>query len=89
MTEASPERPRHRARRAVGTTLLVVSWLVITVLGSVALLRLVAWDTDQPLVVLDALTLVVYLPAWLVAAGAVITRRWCLTAAAAIIVAAS
>ena len=55
-------------------------------LGLVALLRLVAWDSLEPLVVLDALTLVVYLPAWVVAAGALIARRWWLAAAAVVVV---
>jgi endonuclease/exonuclease/phosphatase (EEP) superfamily protein YafD len=54
----------------------------------VALLRLVAWDSAEPLIVLNALTFIVYLPAWVVAAAAVITRRWWLAAAAALIVAA-
>ena len=60
----------------------------MAVLGIVALLRLVAWDSVQPLIVLDALTLIVYLPAWVVAAGALTARRWWLAAAAAVIVAA-
>jgi endonuclease/exonuclease/phosphatase (EEP) superfamily protein YafD len=68
--------------------LLVVGWLIIAVLGLVALLRLVVWDSAEPLIVLNALTLVVYLPAWVVAAGALIARRWWLTGAAAVIVAA-
>jgi endonuclease/exonuclease/phosphatase (EEP) superfamily protein YafD len=66
----------------------VVGWLIVAVLGLVALLRLVAWDSVEPLVVLDALTLIIYLPAWLVAAAALIARRWWLAAAAAVIVAA-
>ena len=68
--------------------LLVVGWLVVAGLGLVALLRLVAWDSAELLIVLDALTLVVYLPAWVVAAGALIARRWWLAAAAAVIIAA-
>ena len=68
--------------------LLVVGWLIVAVLGLVALLRLVAWDSIEPLIVLDALTLIVYLPAWVVAVGALIARRWWLAAAAAVIVAA-
>jgi endonuclease/exonuclease/phosphatase (EEP) superfamily protein YafD len=66
----------------------VVGWLIVAVLGLVALLRLVAWDSLEPLVVLDALTLVVYLPAWVVAAGALVARKWWLAAAAAVVVAA-
>ena len=68
--------------------MLAVGWLIVTVLGLVALLRLVAWDSAQPLIVLDALTLVIYLPAWVVAAGALIARRWWLLAAAVVVVAA-
>jgi endonuclease/exonuclease/phosphatase (EEP) superfamily protein YafD len=68
--------------------LLAVGWLVVAALGLVALLRLVAWDSAEPLIVLDALTLVVYLPAWVVAAGALMARRWWLAAAAAVIIAA-
>ena len=68
--------------------LFVAGWLIVAVLGLVALLRLVAWDSVEPLAVLDALTLIVYLPAWVVAVGALIARRWWLAAAAAVIVAA-
>jgi endonuclease/exonuclease/phosphatase (EEP) superfamily protein YafD len=68
--------------------LLIVGWLIVAVLGLLALLRLVAWDSVEPLIVLDALTLIVYLPAWVVAVGALIARRWWLAAAAAVIVAA-
>ena len=63
----------------------MVGWLIVAVLGLVALLRLVAWDSLEPLVVLDALTLVVYLPAWVVAAGALMARQWWLAAAAAVV----
>jgi endonuclease/exonuclease/phosphatase (EEP) superfamily protein YafD len=80
--------PRVRKWGVIGVGLLVVGWLIVAVLGLVALLRLVAWDSFQPLVVLDALTLVVYLPAWVVAAGALIAQRWWLAAAAGVVVAA-
>ncbi len=86
--ETCPLRRRHRGPAVVRVGLLVAGWLVVAVLGLVALLRLVAWDSLQPLSVLDALTLIVYLPAWVVAAGALIARRWWLAAAAAVIVAA-
>ena len=85
--ETCPPR-RHRGSAIVRIGLLVVGWLIVAALGLVALLRLVAWDSVEPLIVLDALTLVVYLPAWVVAAGALIARRWWLAAAAAVIVAA-
>jgi endonuclease/exonuclease/phosphatase (EEP) superfamily protein YafD len=87
LAETSSPRRRHGGT-AVRVGLLAVGWLVVAVLGLVALLRLVAWDAFQPLIVLDALTLVIYLPAWVVAAGALIARRWRLAAAAAVIVAA-
>jgi endonuclease/exonuclease/phosphatase (EEP) superfamily protein YafD len=78
----------HRGPAVLRIGLVVVGWLIVAVLGLVALLRLVAWDSVEPLIVLDALTLIVYLPAWIVAAGALIARRWWLAAAAAIIIAA-
>ena len=84
--ETSP--PRRRGSAAVKAGLLVVGWLVVAVLGLIAFLRLVAWDSLQPLIVLDALTLIIYLPAWVVAAGALIARRWWLGTAALAIVAA-
>jgi len=86
--ETCPPRRRYRGPAVVRAGLLVVGWLIVAVLGLVALLRLVAWDSAEPLIVLDALTLVVYLPAWAVAAGALIARRWWLAAAAVVIVAA-
>lgn len=73
--------------QAVRAGLLAVGWLIVAGLGLLALLRIVAWDSIEPLIVLDSLTLVLYLPSWVVAAGALIARRWRL-AAAAIVVAA-
>jgi endonuclease/exonuclease/phosphatase (EEP) superfamily protein YafD len=81
-------RRRHRGPAVVRVALLVGCWLIVAVLGLVALLRFVAWDSIEPLIVLDALTLVVYLPAWAVAIGALVARRWWLAAAAAVVVAA-
>ena len=86
--ETDPPRHHHRGRVVGGIGLLVVSWLIVAMLGLLALLRLVAWDEIQPLVVLNALTSVVYLPAWIVASGALMARRWRLTAAAIAVVAA-
>ena len=83
-----PPRRRYRTPAVVRVGLLAVGWLVVAVLGLVALLRLVAWDVLEPLIVLDALALAIYLPAWIVAAGALIARRWWLAAAAAVTVAA-
>ena len=86
--ETYPPSRRRRGSAVVRVGLLVVGWLIIAVLGLVVLMRLVAWDSVEPLIVLDALTMIVYLPAWVVAAGALLARRWWLGAAAAVIVAA-
>jgi endonuclease/exonuclease/phosphatase (EEP) superfamily protein YafD len=86
--QTRPPRRRHPGPAVVRAGLLAAGWLVVAVLGLVALLRLVAWDAAEPLIVLNALTLVVYLPAWVVAATALLARRWRLAAAAAVIVAA-
>ena len=83
-----PPRRRHRGPAVVRVGLLIVGWLIVAVLGLIALLRLVAWDAIEPLIVLDALTLIIYLPAWVVAIGALIVRRWWLAAAAGVIVVA-
>lgn len=83
-----PPRGRHRGPAVVLVGLFVVGWLIVTVLGLVALLRLVAWDSVEPLIVLDALAPIVYLPAWVVAVGALIVRRWWLAVAAVVIVVA-
>lgn len=86
--ETNAPRRCHRGPAVIRVGLLVVGWLIVAVLALVALLRLVAWDSVEPLIVLDALTLIVYLPAWVVAVGALLARRWWLAAAAAVIVAA-
>jgi len=86
--ETYPPRRRRRGPAVARVGLLVVGWLIVALLGLVALLRLVAWDSVEPLIVLDSLALIVYLPAWVVAVGALIARRWWLAAAAAAIVAA-
>jgi endonuclease/exonuclease/phosphatase (EEP) superfamily protein YafD len=67
--------PRRRPGR-LGFALLVLGWLIAGVLALVALLRLVAWDSLEPLIVFNALTLVIYLPAWVVAVVALLARRW-------------
>jgi endonuclease/exonuclease/phosphatase (EEP) superfamily protein YafD len=66
----------------------VIGWLIVAVLGLVAILRLVAWDSLPWLIVLNALTLEIYLPAWILAVGALVARRWWLGAAAVSIVVA-
>ena len=49
-------------------------------------MRVVAWDALQLLVILNAFTLFVYLPAWLIAAVAALCRRWWLAAASLVVV---
>jgi endonuclease/exonuclease/phosphatase (EEP) superfamily protein YafD len=86
--EIQTPRRGHHGPSLVRVGLRAAGWLIVAVLGLVALLRLVAWDSVEPLIVLNALTLIVYLPAWGVAAAALVTRHWWLAAAAAVIVAA-
>ena len=64
------------------TAIAALGWTVVVALGVLALLRVVAWDSLEPLIVLNALTLIVYLPAWVVAIGAAVARKWWLSAAA-------
>ncbi|MHB1582464.1 MAG: endonuclease/exonuclease/phosphatase family protein [Acidimicrobiales bacterium] len=53
-----------------------MSWALAVGLAIVALLHLVAWDSVEPLMVANALEQWLYLPAWAVATGALLTRRW-------------
>ena len=66
----------------------VVGWIVVVPLGIVALLRIVAWDDDFVLVFLNSVSVIVYLPAWIVAIAAGIGRRYVLTGAALLVVVA-
>jgi len=86
--ETGTPRRRPFGPPVVRTCLLAVGWLIVGMLGLVALLRLVAWDSVEPLIALNAFTLIVYLPAWVVIAGALVARHWWLAAAAAVIIAA-
>ncbi|HEX3752597.1 MAG TPA: endonuclease/exonuclease/phosphatase family protein [Streptosporangiaceae bacterium] len=86
--KASPLRPRRRRLTGVRLGLYVIGWLVVAGLGLLALLRVVAWDDAEILMVFDALYLTIYLPAWVVAAVALIARRWWLGGAALVVVAA-
>jgi endonuclease/exonuclease/phosphatase (EEP) superfamily protein YafD len=64
----------------------VILWIVVGALALVALMRLVAWDSFEPFAVLNALTPVVYLPAWAVVLVAVAGRRFVVAGAAALVV---
>jgi endonuclease/exonuclease/phosphatase (EEP) superfamily protein YafD len=67
---------------------VLLGWIVVGVLAVFALLRIVAWDSLEPLIVVNALTMVVYLPAWIVAIGAALFRHWLLMGAALVVVVA-
>ncbi len=72
---------RNRLLHAIG-------WLVVAPLAAVALARVVAWDSRSVLVGLNAVTPLLFLPAWAVALVAGLLRRWALLAAATVLVAA-
>lgn len=67
--------------------MVALCWLVVAVLGVVALVRIVAWDgLWWPFVLIDALTTIAYLPAWLIAVVACALRRVGLALAAVALV---
>jgi endonuclease/exonuclease/phosphatase family metal-dependent hydrolase len=86
--KAGPLRPNRRRPSGIGLLLLAIGWLIVAGLGLLALLRVVAWDDAEILMVLNSLYLTIYLPAWAVAAVALIARRWWLGGAALVVVAA-
>lgn len=55
---------------------LGLGWVVVGLLGLLAVLRVAAWDAFEPLVVANALTPEVYLPAWAVLLVAAPLRRY-------------
>ncbi len=67
--------------------LTALAWALVVVLGLVMLLRMVAWDAAEPLVVANSLTVELYLPAWVVAGVAFARKRRLLGAAALVLVA--
>jgi endonuclease/exonuclease/phosphatase (EEP) superfamily protein YafD len=66
----------------------IIGWIITGGLAALALLRVVAWDDLEPLAVLNSGTVVLYLPAWLVALVALAGRRFALAGAAVLVVAA-
>lgn len=82
---ASRTAPHERGLLQLKRAVTATGWAIVTLLGLLALLRLAAWDSLEPLIVLDALTLIVYLPAWVVALLAGATRKWWLAATALVI----
>jgi endonuclease/exonuclease/phosphatase (EEP) superfamily protein YafD len=59
---------------------------VVVTVGSVALVRVVAWDVLEPFAMANTITAFVYLPAWVVLAVAVIGKRAVLAAVALVVV---
>jgi endonuclease/exonuclease/phosphatase (EEP) superfamily protein YafD len=64
-----------RPRRVVIGVLVGAGWIVVGVLGVAAGLRVLERDRDSVLFAMDAYTFWLYLPAYLVGAGAAIGRR--------------
>jgi endonuclease/exonuclease/phosphatase (EEP) superfamily protein YafD len=82
-------RDRRRAgRRRLPRWLTVIGWIVVVVLGVVALMRIFAWDDVEIFAVLNTVSAFVYLPAWVVAVVAGIGRRYSLAGGALLIVVA-
>jgi endonuclease/exonuclease/phosphatase (EEP) superfamily protein YafD len=71
--------PRHPLLTGVAIT---VGWGAVGVLWITTVARIVAWDKLEMFAVLDAYSLVLFLPAWPIAAVAAWRRRWLLSAAA-------
>jgi len=64
-----------------------LAWAVALLLALVVLMRIVWHDGLWPFLLLNLLTPYLYLPAWPIAIGAALARRWRLTATAGLIVA--
>jgi endonuclease/exonuclease/phosphatase (EEP) superfamily protein YafD len=79
---------KNGSRRVLRMAAILLGWVVTTILGIFALLRIVAWDSLEPLAFVNALTLIVYLPAWPVTLLAAIGRRWWMAACGVLIIAA-
>jgi endonuclease/exonuclease/phosphatase (EEP) superfamily protein YafD len=80
-------RARRRSR-PLSRLVYLVGWALVVFLGIAVLARLVAWDRYHLFAVLDAFTLFLYLPAWLVGVVGAIRKRWILaTGALAVVIA--
>lgn len=88
MPEAELEYdPRRDRAQRLGRLLVGLGWLLVAPLGLIAALRLVAHDATLELVALNAISQWLYLPAWLVAAPAWLSRHRALSAVATSVVA--
>jgi endonuclease/exonuclease/phosphatase (EEP) superfamily protein YafD len=65
-----------------------LGWVIVAVLLVVVFFRIVAWDDIQVFAWADALGLLLYMPAWVVAIAAAATRTWILLAASALVIVA-
>ena len=72
--------------RSVTRLLWAIAWILVGILAVVAFFRLVAWDTFEIFVILNAFTLILYLPAWVIAAVALVFRRWRLATTSLVLV---
>jgi endonuclease/exonuclease/phosphatase (EEP) superfamily protein YafD len=81
--------PGHRrTKRRLPLWLAVIGWIVTVLLGVAALMRIFAWDDVEIFAVINAISALVYLPAWVVAIVAGIGRRYFLAAGALLVVVA-
>ncbi len=67
---------------------MTVAWVVVAVLWVTTVARMVAWDRLEVFAVLDAYTLVLYLPALPIAAIAAWRRHWALSGASVVMIVA-
>jgi endonuclease/exonuclease/phosphatase (EEP) superfamily protein YafD len=82
MDDYDPVRERRERWTALAAGL---AWLVTAPLLGVALLRLLAHDATMELVVLNAMTPWLYLPAWCSLAIGLVFQRWTLARAAGVV----
>jgi endonuclease/exonuclease/phosphatase (EEP) superfamily protein YafD len=75
-------------RRRTPTWLALPLWLIIAPLAALAFCRIFAWDSIALLAILNAVTIILYLPAWPIAVAAVWGRRPVLAAVAFVVVVA-
>ena len=80
-----PEPDEVEWRWLASVTLQIVGWVIVAMLGLIVLVRAVAWDEVRLFADVDAATEVLFLPAWLVLAGALLGRKWWMAGAAALL----
>jgi endonuclease/exonuclease/phosphatase (EEP) superfamily protein YafD len=79
---------RDRSPRQLTHPITLIGWVIAGGLAAIALLRIFAWDSVEPLAIINALTAVIYLPAWVVVPVALIGRRYALGGLALLVVVA-